>query len=396
MKGYKAKLDYTLKHNPVISNIFRATASLFFRMVGCFVSVDNKAILFSGLNGLYNDSPRSIYEKILTVPAFRGFKYYWALENPQETEIPGPCIKIKKDTWNYFMIALKCKYWIACVNVERSLHFKQKSTVYLNTWHGTPFKTIGNMAAGRNDFDFSHVDFFCVSGRFEKETFLKAFNINAKSMLFTGLPRNDELYHVTQDDVERLRIKLNIPKGKKVILYAPTWRDSEDGGKTYSLKPPINIDYWKKELSDGFVVLMRTHPYTNELLGIQFDNFVRDYSTYPKINELLIVADYLVSDYSAIMFDYSILEKPVFSFGYDYNTYKKMRGFTLDPGVALVDGVITKESELIKIIKNCDYQKECTNTKLFKEKYLEYGGKATDICIQKLLEKRMVSVAGRY
>ena len=381
MSCLKAHLDYILKHNQFISKLFRVTASFFFRTVGCFVKTDEKAILFSGLNQQYNDSPRSIYEKIIHNPKFKDYKCYWAVAKPNETDIPGKCIKVKADTWKYFMTAMKCKYWIACVNVERSLRFKKDECIYLNTWHGTPFKTIGNTAVGRKDFDFSYINYVCVSGTYEKELFIKAFNVSPEQMLFTGLPRNDELYRVTKEDAKNLRKKLNISEHKKVILYAPTWRDSNDGGKTYALKPPVNIAYWKQKLGDEFIVLMRTHPYTNKLLGIKFDDFVRDYSSYPKINDLMIVADYMVSDYSSAMFDFSILEKPMFCYGYDYDSYKNDRAFALDPQMALVNGVIKTEEELLEKIKTCNYKEECNNTKDFKHKYFEYGGKATDICI---------------
>ena len=333
------------------------------------------------MNQQYNDSPRSIYEKIIHNPKFKDYKCYWAVAKPNETDIPGKCIKVKADTWKYFMTAMKCKYWIACVNVERSLRFKKDECIYLNTWHGTPFKTIGNTAVGRKDFDFSYINYVCVSGTYEKELFIKAFNVSPEQMLFTGLPRNDELYRVTKEDAKNLRKKLNISEHKKVILYAPTWRDSNDGGKTYALKPPVNIAYWKQKLGDEFIVLMRTHPYTNKLLGIKFDDFVRDYSSYPKINDLMIVADYMVSDYSSAMFDFSILEKPMFCYGYDYDSYKNDRAFALDPQMALVNGVIKTEEELLEKIKTCNYKEECNNTKDFKHKYFEYGGKATDICI---------------
>lgn len=387
MHGFRARLDYLLKHNLVISKIFRILASLFFRIIGIFVITDEKSVLFSGHSRLYNDSSRTIYEKMIKMPQFKDYTFYWGLDNPEAIEIPGEnCIKIKSDTWRYFMTALKCKYWITCVNIERSLRFKKRKIVYLNTWHGTPFKTIGNTAAGRKDFDFSYIDYFCVSGAYEEDLSVKGFSVKKEHMLHTGLPRNDELYYVTEEQVQGIRERLGIASDKKVILYAPTWRDSNDGGKTYAIKPPINFEYWKRRLGDDYIILLRTHPYTNELLGVQFNDFVNDYTTYPRINDLLIAADYLVSDYSATMFDYSILEKPMFCFGYDYDQFKAERGFALDPQNALADGVIKTEDELLNLILTCDYQKECENTKRFKNTYLEYGGEATDICISKVFD----------
>lgn len=385
MNGFRAKLDYILKHNQVISSVFRACGSLFFRFIGLFLKTDEKAVLFSAHNRGYNDSSRTIYERMLELSYFNDYKLYWGLENPDNIDIPGNCIKIQADTWEYFITALKCKYWITCVNIERSLKFKKKDTVYLNTWHGTPFVYVGNLAAGRNDFDFSYIDFFCVDGEYSKMLSQKAFNVDPNHMLFTGPPKDDELYNANEYDYRRIRKKLGIPEDKIVILYVPTWRDSDDGGKTYSLKPPIDINYWRKELGDDYVILLRTHPYTNNLLGVVFDNFVRDFTLYPNINELMIATDIMVSDYSSIMFDFAILNKPMFAYAYDYDEYKVRRGgFILDPNDALIDGIIRNEESLIRKIKGCDFKIEGEKTKAFHDKYVQFGGNATDKCIEAL------------
>ncbi|MFR1707984.1 MAG: CDP-glycerol glycerophosphotransferase family protein [Clostridium sp.] len=384
MDDIRKKIDYVLKHNITVQLIYKKVMSVIFRFIGLFVRTDDKLILFSGHGRKYNDSPRSIYEYMISRDEYKDFKYVWALEEPDKVEIPKG-IKIKADTMKYFITALKSKYWITCVNIERGLHFKKKNTIFLNTWHGTPLKLIGNAVSGRKDFDFSNTDIFCYAGEYERKIYKRDFNVLEENLLLSGLPRNDELYHVSNDKIKRYKELLNIPENKKVILYAPTWRDSTDNGRSYSIKPPIDMHYWQNELQNEYVLLLRTHSYTNNLLGIGFNEFVRDFSAYPEINHLLIIADILISDYSATIFDYSILERPIICFGYDYDEYTADRGFYINLERELPGGVIKSQKTVVEKIKNFDYQHECQKTSKFKNRYLEAGGNATEMCVEKLI-----------
>ncbi len=386
MTNIKKRIDYILKHNLIIQQLYKHVMSLFFRFIGLFIKTDHKLVLFNGHGRKYNDSPRAIFTYMINNQVYKDFRFVWALDEPEKYNIPA-CTKVKMDTMQYFITALRAKYWVTCVNIERGLNFKKKDTIYLNTWHGTPLKLIGNSVSGRRDFDFSNIDIFCCAGDYEKEIYKRDFNVTEGSLLLSGLPRNDELYSVTAEQIEYYRDALNIPKGKKVILYAPTWRDSKDNGKSYAIKPPIDMSYWQNELEDEYVLLLRTHAYTNNLIGIQFNDFVRDYSAYPEINHLLIVADILISDYSATIFDYSILERPILCFGYDYNEYSEERGLYVDLEQELPSGVIRSQEELVKKIKTMDYEGECLEVTRFKSRYLQVGGNATEQCVDALMVK---------
>src|SRR5699024_10873297 len=326
-----------------------------------------------------------IYEYMCQNDFYKEFKYVWALDEPSNYDLKN-AYKVKMDSASYFIIALKAKYWISCVNIERGLNFKKKETIYLNTWHGTPIKYIGNAVSGRRDFDFSTIDLFCYSGMYEKKIYLRDFNIPERSLLLSGLPRNDELYNVSLNKVKNYKKELKLPEDKKVILYAPTWRDSKDKGNSYSLNPPIDISFLEEELKDEYVLLLRTHSYTNNLMGFNFNEFARDYSAFPDINKLLMVADVLVSDYSATIFDYSILEKPIICFAYDYYEYTKERGLYINLKKEFHGGIISTQEELVKKLKTMDYKKECKRIKSFKETYLQVGGDATKKCIEHLLK----------
>lgn len=389
MHGFRARLDYVLKHNYAVNRLFNWSVSSFMRLWGRFISTDEQMVIFSGHTRKYNDSPRTLYEYMLAHPEKYGnYKCVWALEDPDSVEIPGNAKKIKADTLEYFKYTLKAKYWITCVNIERSLHYKKRDCRYLNTWHGTPFKHIGNDAGVRKDYDFGSMDFFCYASDYEKEIYKRAFNVREDALIPTGLPRNDELYKVTQEEVEELKKRLGLPHDKKIILYAPTWRESTDNGKTCAIKPPVDAKKWEQILKDDYVVLFRMHAYTNKLLGLEFNDTLRDYSTYPNVNDLFKVADILISDYSASMADFSILERPVLCFTYDYEEYRKERGFYMDYETEMPSGLLKTEDEVLEYIKDMDYEKECEKTRrMLKAKLLQYGGNATETCLSVLFDK---------
>lgn len=381
MQGFRIRIDYVLKHHSRILRVFRVVNSAMMRCWGLFVKTDDKMVLFSALGRRYNDSPKAIYEYMLQQPRFKGYRLVWALED-LNTDIPGHPIKVKADSMQYFRASLKARYWITSVNIERGLRYKKKSCIYLNTWHGVSLNAVGNGVPGRKDFDFSHLNFFCYESDWNKRILMQSFKIPEQLMLASGLPRNDVLYHVDKTKVMALKKKMGLPLDKKIILYAPTWRDSNDQGKTYSLKPPIHLDKWEERLKDEYVLLFRTHHYTTCLLGVQFNDFVRDYSSYPDINDLFMVSDLLISDYSSCITDYSILERPVICFAYDYDTYSKQRGVNIDFGKEMPGGIQSTEDEVLNRILTMDFEKECLKTReMLKDKFTYIGGHATEICV---------------
>lgn len=386
MHGLRAKLDYILKHNYFFNRVFTCGVSSCLKFIGLFVKTDDKIVLFSSLSRKYNDSPRVLYEYMLAHPKrFGHYKCVWALEDPANVEIPGKPQKVKSDTIAYFLMALKAKYWITCVNIERGLHFKKRGCLYLNTWHGTPFKHVGNDAAGRKDFNFRNVDYFCYASEYEKKIFQHAFRLSEHALIPTGLPRNDDLYSVTVEEILEIKKRLGLPTDKKIILYAPTWRDSIDNGKTYAIAPPIDTKKWEKELGETYITLFRIHAYTNTLLGIDFNDNLRDYSFYPNVNDLFKVSDILISDYSASMADYSILGRPIICFTYDYEQYRNARGLYIDYEKEMPSGVLSTEDEVIHYIKAMNYDEECDKTRrMIREKMIHEGGNATEDCLKYL------------
>lgn len=359
--------------------------SVVFRAWGTLVKTDEDLVLFVSFMGMrYNDSPKAIYEYMKAHPQYDRYHCVWAFEHPEEYP---QLSTVKIDTLNYFHMALKAKYWITNTNIERGLHFKKKCTIYLNTWHGMASKKIGNDCLGRKDYNFGAIDYLVVSGALDETAFESAFNAKEKSFLRCGMPRNDVLWEANEDSKNALRIKLGIPKDKKAIFYAPTWRDSVDGGKTYDIKIPVNFEKWHTILGDEYIVFFRAHHLTTKIMGIHFDDFIRDASGYPDVNDLMIASDLLVTDYSSIAFDYAILGKPIFCFAYDYDTYLAERGVYLPIDENYPSPSCRTEDELLNKIRQMDYKEECKHTIRFRNEFVQYGGNATETCAKKIFKQ---------
>ncbi len=383
MIGFKRRLEFVLKHNAFIQYLYKHVMSGVFRCIGLFTKTDNKLILFNSFGGRkFNDSPRVLFDAMLLDPRFKDYKLVWAFEEPDKFDIPR-ALSIKIDSPEYFKTALKAKVWISSVNIERGLHFKKKSTIYINTWHGAGTKLIGNACNGRKDYNFSAVDMMLVQSEFERSIFERDFLCNPKAIRKVGFPRNDELFHITDEQKQRLRLQLRIPEGKKVILYAPTWRDSKDGGMSYEFVPPIHIEKWKEKLSSEYVMLFRMHTFTTKF-EMAFDEFARDVSDYEDLNHILAITDVLITDYSTIVYDSAIAGIPFICFGFDYNTYKEERGFYYDLNEGYPGGVLKDEDDVIEripaVLSGVDQEQYAA----FKNRYIEAGGSATETILNEL------------
>ena len=379
------RIEFTLKNNLIIQYFYKRVFSFIFRFIGLFIKTDPNLILFNSFGGKkYNDSPKVIFEQLLNHPTSKKLKLVWALENPDNFDIPN-AIKIEINSFKYFIIALKAKYWVSSVNIERGLKFKKDNTIYLNTWHGAGTKKIGNAVSKRKDYDFSNVNYLLVQSNFEKNIFINDFGAIEENFLLSGFPRSDELFKTEKKQIDIYKRKLKIPKDKKIILYAPTWRESKNNGSSYDLNIPLDIKKWQEKLTDEYVILFRTHTFTTNILNLKFNDLIIDVSDYPNVNHLLLISDILITDYSTIVFDYSILEKPFLCFGYDYKEYKNERGLYIDLEKEYPNGVQKTEDEILELIVNMNYEKECEKTREFKSKYIEAGGNATELAIKSLL-----------
>ena len=185
-------------------------------------------------------------------------------------------------------------------------------------------------------------------------------------ILETGYPRNDILYNGNnRDTIDSLKQKLGIPIEKKIILYAPTWRDDEFYSKgKYKFEIKLDLDRMKQELGDEYVILLRLHYLVSENLDLSaYQGFAYNLSSYEDISHLYLISDLLITDYSSVFFDYANLKRPMLFYVYDIENYRdKLRGFYFDfeknaPGLLVkTSDAVIDSIKAMKFENNNEYQ----------------------------------------
>ena len=217
-----------------------------------------------------------------------------------------------------------------------------------------------------------------------------------KTMLETGYPRNDILY-TKGDEKERLikeiKGELSVPEDKKVILYAPTWRDDEFyGSGQYKFTLQLDLDRLQKEFGDEYVVVLRTHYYVVDALDLTpYKGFVYNGSTYNDIARLYLISDVLITDYSSVFFDFANLRRPMLFFMYDLEKYRgTLRGFYFDAEAELPGPILQTNDEMVEAIANLDRISQEYKEKydIFYEKYCGWeDGTSTEKVVKAVFDK---------
>lgn len=385
----KSKLKKIIKSSRISYLLYYYIGSFLLRVLGVFIKTDPNLILFLSYGGQkYDDSPRVVYEYLLKHPISDEHRYVWAFIEPEKFKLIK--YKVKIDSLSYYITALKSGYWITNASASRGLNFKKKSTKDIYFTHGmTGIKKIGKDIINKEDTFSSafkrNIDMIFVEGKKEIDILVKAWGRDKNKFYCTGLPRNDDLVNVTLDEIRMIKENIGIPLAKKVILYAPTFREeNRDDDKNNILPIPFNFENWEHEIGKEYVLLITAHYEVAKLLDeLPQNEFVYNAFKYPVLNDLLKISDILISDYSSIVFDYSILERPILCYGYDYEWYINKRGVYEDLNNVFSHGVIRTEEELISIIKTMDYKKECNFTeKNIKDKYLACYGDAAKRAVE--------------
>lgn len=390
-----SRLKNLVKNNPLIYRAYRIVGSTVLKGVGLFVKPDPNLVLFVSYGGRkFDDSPRVVYEYLLKHPVSEKHRLVWAFSNPDD--YPQVNNRIKIDTPAYYFTALKAGTWITNTSVARGMDFKKRNTKNIMFTHGM----VGTKRIGSDVLDHSQVfvseatekfDAVFVEGKEEAPILARVWNLEESVFLPMGLPRNDDLVSVDAQEIGRLRQEIGIPDGKKVILYAPTFRDYKKDSNGSCVQPiPMDFEKWERLLGEEYVLVIRAHYTVARLLGdLPGSSFVLDRSAWPKLNDLLKVSDVLISDYSSIVFDYAILNRPVFCYGYDLETYLECRGTYLDLQELFSQGVIRTEDALIRAIQTMDYPEECKFTReQLKEKHLASYGNAAEKAVEVIFGSR--------
>ncbi len=364
------------------SKWYRPSMEWFYAIAKRVVPVDRNMILFeSGIGKQYADSPRYIYEELVNrrLPYKKVWVYNKSIPvKDDETK------QIKRLSPSYFYYLAKSGYWVNNQNFPTYIE-KRKGTTYLQTWHGTPLKKmlfdIENIH-GRSDDYLERVhgatkqwDHLVSPSPYASKAFRSAFKYEG-DIIESGYPRNDLFYKGHQKElIEQVKKQLVIPEDKKIILYAPTFRDNETKGKNkFVFDIKMDLHEMQKRLGEEYVILLRMHVVVSNKFKIpeELNSFVYNVSKYPEIQELSLISDILITDYSSVMFDFANTDQPMLFFTYDFEEYKNdIRGFYMDFEKEAPGPFVYNTEEIIRSIENIDKikLKYSEKYKAFQQKY---------------------------
>lgn len=349
----------------------------------------------------YSDNPRAIFEELQRRGDPR--ECVWAVQD-LSVEVPDGVTRVLVGGRDYYRHLARSR-WVISNDSMPPHYVKRDGSRYGQTWHGTPLKRIGfdieNIQMANKNYlvqfakDVAKWDALVSPNAFSTEILRRAFRYDGE-ILEIGYPRND-IFHrpeLAEPQAAATRRRLGLPEGKRVILYAPTWRDNDyNASGRYQFTMKLDLERLYRAFGDDAVLLIRGHQLVSSNVdSTMFGGFVRNVSSYPDIRDLYLVADVLVTDYSSVMFDFVNTGRPILFFTWDLEEYRdNLRGFYFDfeaeaPGPLLLDS-----SEVIDALERLDEvsAEHADRYAAFRAKYTELeDGRASERFIERFLTER--------
>jgi CDP-glycerol glycerophosphotransferase len=374
----KPVVKYVLKENDRRLNQY---AKAYDRM-----RVKKNTILYESRDGSsISDSPYALFKYMLEDPRFKEYTHIWSIKDAEALSIimnkyrHYPNVEfVKRNSKAYLKCLATCEYLINNSTFQ-SFFISKPEQKYINTWHGTPLKSMGfdipgNPAHSQNVVrNFLSADYLLSPNSHTTRMFTDSYKLKGVyegEIIEAGYPRIDLTFKtdpgVYRGFLEKSGVKLG--DHKKNILYAPTWKGS-GVGKVNDDIPQILADtaYLEEQVGEEYNILIKVHPFLYKEAMQYPEMSGRLIPDYVDTNELLAAVDILITDYSSIFFDYLVTNKPILFYTWDADSYHDERGnyFTTDelPGPSLFDPM-----ELAEAIKNIDqvksrYQKQYSKMK---------------------------------
>jgi CDP-glycerol glycerophosphotransferase len=285
---------------------------------------DDKVLVESFMGKRYSDSPRAISDALkIEHPSLR---QTWSFEKNSKW-LNRVEQTVTRGSLGYLHSLATSKYLID--NQTWPAYFvKRRRQIYVQTWHGIPLKLMGydepdfrdSPKAKRDELArrVANWDYLSCPSDYFVDSFVKSYQFDGIRLPF-GTPRNDDLFSPSLSR-SAARAKLGIRTDRKVVLYAPTFRAASRSSRATT---PIRLDLpeWVESMGDEVQLLVRPH-YLNRInIPSRFAGHVVDVSDVDNINELFHAIDLLITDYSSVMFDFAVTNKPIVLYGYDIDEY---------------------------------------------------------------------------
>jgi len=317
-----------------VFNIFKYNFIIFlYYFFRIFPVQKNKIFIQNFFGNGYSDSPRYICEELFSLNT--KYKIYWALRYDLLNNFPKntPVKIVLYGSIKSIFHDATSKIWIDTCRKNTFVR-KRKSQYYIHLWHGIPLKriekdveqnlSISYVKMARHDSTL--INLIISESRFQTQIYRSSFWYNGE-ILECCSPRHSFLINADQNIKDIVNDKLKINKNTKVILYAPTFR-SDYNTDAYNIDYEYFLGEINKHTNSDWIILIRLHPnISNKSNFINYNERVISVSNYDDVQELYLVSDILITDYSGCMFDFSVLNKPVFLYINDYEKYKNDRDF---------------------------------------------------------------------
>lgn len=316
-----------------------------------------KTALFESWRGRYADSPRAISETLRV--RHPDLRQIWVAD--RDTALPDGTKRVRRHSPEYFTRLFSADFLISNDVVSKHL-VKGPRLTYLQTWHGTPLKTIGHDevtpkydAAShrrRMDRDVAKWDLLLSTGAECSEMFRSAFGFEG-TILETGLPRNDVLCSAEGPAIgRRTREELGIEPDARVVLWAPTWRDDiPDGAGGFGHPGGLDTERFIDRCDRDVVLLVRMHSVVSSRLNAGRTARLIDVSDHPEIADLYLASDLLVSDYSSTVYDFAVTGKPIVLLAHDLHHYQHgVRRLYLDYETWAPGPIVTDTDALVDAV----------------------------------------------
>lgn len=295
---------------------------------------------------------------------------------------------VRKNSKEYYRVLAQAKYLISNANLP-DIWIKRSGQVHIQTFHGTPLKFMGLDIIKTNPKEMNWNNYaercrrwdFAISSN---EYSTRIWRMNAPynyKILETGYPRNDILFSKDGELIKRIRGDIGIPDDKKVVLYAPTFRESDKNKKRSVANTEVfDAGAIQEAFGDEYVLLVRGHYFLKSDSETRKGSII-DVSSYVLTNEVCLVSDVLITDYSSIMFDFACMGRPIILYVQDFEDYAKSRGMYFDIRESPPGMIVTTFDELCVGIRSCEFLSidNKRRLKLFRNRFCAFDdGRATD------------------
>jgi CDP-glycerol glycerophosphotransferase len=318
----------------------------------------NTIVFESHLGKQYSDNPKYIYEELRK----SGAKYtaVWSYAD-SPSGFPKDAKLVRRGSWSYYLALARARFWVDNQGFPREA-VKRPQTTYIQTWHGSAYKRMGfdepevkrSTQGQRARFQetIDRYDAFLIRSEHDAHTLVKGLGVRAE-LIRSGYPRNDAL--VNGGDTAALAKKLKLADdGRKVVLYAPTFRAGPNGKPEKRFEMPFDLERFAAELGETHVLLVRPHYLNTAVVPPSLSGTIRDVTSVHDVTSLLLLADALITDYSSLMFDYALLDRPLLFFAPDLDDYVRSRGTYFDLRQEAPGPVLAEPEELFTALADLD------------------------------------------